>query len=583
LTAGGRACCREEGKVFDVLITNGRIVDGTGNPWYGGDVGIQEGKIAAIGDLEGARATRVVDAKELVVSPGFIDIHSHSDTTLIANGAAESKIRQGITTEVNGNCGNSAAPWGELAADTARRQISSFGGELNWTTCGGYFDLLEKQGISVNSAFLVGHSNIRQIVMGNDERAPTGEELNEMKALVDRAMRDGAIGLSTGLEFVPSGYADTDEIIELCKVVARYNGIYATHQRNRDTHYEQATTEAIEIGKKAGLRVQLSHFVPRYPGHDKMPTLLWMVDQARREGLDVTFDVITPNDAPRALRLKLRDGYHWAGQGLAPQLVAPWGFEGTAGEVVARLRNPEARERFRKEHIPQWKLFGCPPGKFRILGTDYDFPNGVPPRWDGILLNNCEASSDLIGKTLAEIAEIKGMEDPWDAAMDILIAEIEKTGNSMPRINILGASTAERDSLTAMKHPAASVCTDRAAMAPYGNLAGERSPNSYGAFARVFRKYVRDKGIFTVEEVVRKMTSVPANSSRLLDRGILRPGALADIAVFDPETIADNATIEEPSQYADGVEYVLVNGQVTIEEGEHNGVRAGKVLKGGSP
>jgi len=566
--------------VFDIVITNGRIVDGTGNPWYGGDVGILDGAIAAIGNLEGLRADRKIDAKELVVAPGFIDIHSHSDTTLIANGNAESKIRQGITTEVNGNCGNSAAPWGELAADTARRQISSFGHELNYTTFGGYFDLLEEQGISVNAASFVGHSNVRQIVIGNEERAPTGEELERMKALVDQGMKDGAIGLSTGLEFVPSGYADTDELIELCKIIAPYNGIYATHQRNRDTHYEQAATEAIEIGRKAGVRVQQSHFVPRYPGHDKMPALLWLVDQARREGLDVTLDVITPNDAPRELRLKLRGGYHWAGQGLGPQLVAPWGFQGSVQEVAARLRDPEARQRFRSEHIPQWKLFGCPAGKFRILGTDYDFPDGVQPKWDGVLLNNCQASPELIGKTLAEIAGIKGMEDPWDAAMDVLIAEVEKTGNPMPRINILGASTAERDSITAMKHPGASIVTDRAAMAPYGALAGERSPNSYGAFARVFRKYVRDTGTFTEEEAVQKMTSVPANSMRLLDRGVLRPGARADIAIFDPDVIADNATIEEPSQYADGVEYVLINGQVTIENGDHNGTRAGMVLRG---
>jgi len=566
--------------VFDILIVNGRVADGTGNPWYRADIAIDGGEIAAIGHLSDTEAGRVVDARELIVSPGFIDIHSHSDTTLVVNGSAESKIRQGITTEVNGNCGYSAAPLKGMAAETTLRRMGSYSHELSWATCKEYFDLLEEQGISVNVASHIGHLVIRQAVMGDDERAPTGEELEEMKALVDQAMRDGAIGLSTGLEFAPSGYADTDEIIELCRVVARYDGMYATHQRNRDTHYEQATTEAIEIGRKAGVRVQLSHFVPRYPAHDKTPALLWMVDQARREGLDVTLDVITPNDAPRELRAKLRDGYHWAGQSLAAQLVPPWGFEGTVEEVLAKLRSPEARARFRKEHIPQWKLFGCPRGKFRILGTDYDFPNGVPPKWDGILLNSSQGSPELVGKTLVEIAAIKGMDDPWDAAMEVLIAEVAKTGNTMPRINILGTSTAERDSLTAMKHPTASICTDRNALAPYGPLAGERSPNSYGAFARVFRKYVREKGIFTVEEVVRKMTSVPANSTRLLDRGVLRPGARADIVVFDPDTIADNATIEEPNQYADGVEYVLVNGQVTIENGEHNGTRAGRVLKG---
>ena len=580
--------------MLEVLIANGRIVDGTGNPWFRADVGIEHGEITAIGDLQGARATRIVDAKGLVVAPGFIDIHSHSETNLIVNGNAESKIRQGVTTEANGNCGTSAVPWRTPAPDDAGKpssfisrlnrllnQIGSFEERPDCTTVAGYSDLLEKQGISVNAATFVGHTNIRQMVMGNEDRAPTAEELDEMKALVEQAMSEGAIGLSTGLEFAPSGYAETDEIIELCKIVARHDGVYATHQRNRDTHYAEATTEAIEIGRKAGVRVQLSHFVPRYPAHDTMAALLCMVDQARREGVDVTFDVITPLDAPREQRIRLRDGYHWAGQSLGPQLVPPWGFEGSAEEVLARLRDPEARARFRNEHIPQWKLFGCPAGKFRILGTDYDYPNGVPPKWDGILLNNCDGSRELIGQTLADIAKIKGMADPWDAAMEVLIAEIEETGNPNPGINILGTSTAERDSLTALMHPGASVTSDRAALAPYGELAEERSPNSYGAFARVFRKYVREKSIFSIEEAVRKMTSVPAASLRLSDRGMLRVGARADIAVFDPETIADNATIEEPSQYADGVEYVLVNGKVTIENGDHNGTRAGSVLKGG--
>lgn len=565
--------------MFDLLIRNGRIVDGTGSPWYRADIGIEGGRIAEIGGLSRAQAGKVIDAGGLVVSPGFIDIHSHSDITLVVNGRAESKIRQGITTEANGNCGNSAAPMMGIAAERMRREMEDYGLELDWTTLEDYFDRLERQGVSINVASFVGHTNVRQAVMGNAQRAPADSELQEMKSLVEQAMREGALGLSTGLEFAPGGYAGTDEIVELCKVVAGYGGVYATHQRNRDTHYEQATREAIEIGEKAGVRVQLSHFVVRYPGHDKEPALLWMVDEARRRGLDITFDVITPNDAPRELRLKLRDGYHWAGQSLAPQLIPPWGFEGTAEEVLERLRDLETRQRFRREHIPQWKLFGCPKGRFRILGTEYDFPDGVPPRWDGILLNNCEASPELIGKTFDEIARIKGLEDPWDAAMEVVIAEIEKTRNPHPRIPILGASTAERDSIMALRYPLASVTTDRSALAPYGPLAKGRSPNSYGAFARVFRKYVRERGIFTVEEAVRKMTSVPANSLRLYDRGIIKVGAQADIVIFDPERIADKATIEEPSQYAEGVEHVLVNGVVTIENGEHTGALAGKALR----
>lgn len=566
--------------MFDLLITNGRVVDGTGNPWFAADIGVKDGNIVAIGDLDHSRASRIIDAKELVVCPGFIDIHSHSDTTLLANGNAESKIRQGITTEANGNCGYSAAPLEEGASGSAIGAITGYDEELDWTTCATYFDRLEARGISVNAATFVGHANVRLMVMGEDERAPTAEELERMKALVDLGMRDGAIGLSTGLEFVPSGYAETEELVALCEVVARYGGVYATHQRNRDTHYEQAAAEAIEIGRRTGVAVQQSHFVPRYPAHDKMPLLLWLVDQARREGVEVNLDVITPNEPPREMRLKLRNGFHWAGQALAAQIVAPWGLMGSVEEVLARLRDPEARARFRSEHIPQWKLFGCPAGKFRILGTDYDFPDGVPPKWEGVLLNNCIGSPDLIGKTFAEIAKIKGMEDPYDAAMEVLITEIEATGNPRPNINIMGTSTAERDSLTALKHPAASVTTDRWSLAPYGSLAKHRTPNSYGAFARVFRKYVREKGIFSLEEAVKKMTSVPAMSLRLYDRGVLRAGCAADIVIFDPETIADNATFEDPSLYAEGVEYVLVNGQLTIENGDHNGMRAGQVLKG---
>jgi len=551
-------------------------VDGTGNPWFKADVGIEKGRITEMGDLHTVQADKLIDAGGLMVSPGFIDIHSHSDITLVVNGRAESKVRQGVTTEVNGNCGQSAAPMIGLVAEDGRRTMEGFGLQLDWATFEEYFNRLEKQGVSVNVASFVGHSNVRQAVIGNAERAPTDVELEDMSALVEQAMEEGAIGFSTGLEFAPQGYAHMDEIVELCKVVAKYGGVYATHQRNRDTHYELSTTEAIKIGERADVRVHLSHFVVRYPACDKTPTLLWMVDEARRKGVDVTFDVITPNDAPRELRLKLRDGYHWARSGLASQLIPPWGFEGGPEKTLGRCRDPKMREMFRKEHVPQWKVFGCPKGRFKILGTDYDFPDGVPPKWDRILLYECQASPELIGKSFDEIARIKG-KDPWEAALDIVVAEIEETGGYA--INILAAHTAERDSVTALEHPTASVTTDRMALAPYGPLGRLHSPNSYGGFARVFRKYVRERGIFTVEEAVRKMTSVAASSLRLYDRGIIRMGAHADIVVFDPERIADNATIEEPRLYAEGIEYVLVNGEVTVDKGEHTGTTAGQVLK----
>jgi N-acyl-D-aspartate/D-glutamate deacylase len=565
--------------LYEILIKNGNVVDGTGSPWYKADIGIEKDMIIDIGNLHSGSADKIIDAKGLIVSPGFIDIHSHSEITLLVNGRAESKIRQGITTDVNGNCGHSAAPIIGLAAERIKVEMKNYGLDLDWSTFEEYSKKLEKQGISINAPSFLGHTDVRQAILGNEERAPSDVELEEMKAIVDQAMKEGALGLSTGLESVPGGYANTEEIIELCKIVAKYGGIYSTHQRNRDTHYEQSTMEAIEIGKKAGVRIQLSHFVPRYPGHDKMPILLWMVDQARREDVDVTFDVITPTDAPRELLLKLRDGYHWAEQGLTHQLIPPWGLQGTVEEVLEKLRNPEMRKRFRNEHIPQWKLFGCPKGKFKILGIAYDFPNGVSPKWEAILINNCVANPQLIGKTLDEIAKIKKLNDPWDAAIEIVVDEINKTKKTRAPINILGASTAERDSIMALRHPVAMVTSDRAALVPYGLLARTRSPNSYGAFARIFRKYVRDRGIFTLEEAIRKMTSLPANSLRLYDRGIIKIGAKADIAVFDSNKIADNATIEEPNKYADGVKYVLVNGVITLENGEHSGAMAGKVLK----
>lgn len=564
---------------MDVAIKNGMIVDGTGNPWYKADLGIEKDAIAEIGHFEHTSADKVIDAKGLMVSPGFIDIHSHSDITLVVNGRAESKIRQGVTTDVSGNCGNSAAPLLGESVQRRKLELKEYGLELDWTYFKEYFGRLEKQGISINCASFVGHTNVRQAVMGDEERAPTGKELDEMKGLVDQAMKEGTRGLSTGLEFAPGGYANVDELIELCKVIAKYGGVYATHQRNRDTHYEKATEEAIKIGEKSGVRVQLSHFVPRYPGHDKTPMLLWMVDQARRAGVDITFDVITPNDPPRSHRLKLRDGYHWAGQNLAPQLIPPWGFDGDVQTVLNRLRDPEMRERFRKEHIPQWKLFGTPKGRFKILGTDYDFPEGVPPKWDSILINSSRASPELVGKSIAEIAQMRKIADPWDAAMEVVITEIEKTKNPHAAIGILGASTAERDSVMALKHPAGMVTSDRSASAPYGPLARGRAAESYAAFAKVFRKYVRERAFFTFEEAVRKMTSITANSLRLYDRGIIKVGAKADVVVFDPERIADNATIEEPSQYAEGIKHVLVNGVVTIANGEHTGATAGKVLK----
>jgi len=555
--------------LFDTIIKNGHIVDGTGNPWFKADIGIKKGRTVNIGNLRAEKADKEIDATGRIVSPGFIDIHSHSDVSLLANSMDESKVRQGVTLELNGNCGSSGGP---VKATGAVSSHSEYGIEVDWSTFDEYCRRPEKVGRTINVASLVGHANIRRIVMGNERRLPTDGELKEMRRLVGEAMAEGAFGLSTGLEFTPGMYSDLNELVELCEVVAEYDGIYATHQRNRDIKYEEATKEAIDIGKAAGVHVHLSHFSARYPSHGKTPALLWMVDEARRNGVNITFDVITPNDPPQALRLSLRDGFHWAAQSLAPQLIPPWGFEGGIEKVIERCRDPAMRERFRAEHVPQWKLFGAPKRVFP------EYPDGIPARWDRILLNYSRASPELVGRTFEEIAKIKG-KDPWNAALDVVVDEGEKARTlSLP---ILGASTAETDSLMAMKHPVASICSDRAVLAPYGVLAKGGDPNSYGAFPRVFRKYVRERGIFTVEEAVKKMTSIAAQSIGLRDRGMIREGMCADITVFDQERIADKATIEMPTQYPEGIDYVLVNGLTVIERGKHTGALPGRVLRKG--
>ena len=555
-----------------MIIKGGRVVDGTGSPWFRADIRIVDGKVAEFGLLEPAEGEKVVNASGLVVAPGFIDAHSHSDSSLLINGRAESKVRQGVTTEINGSCGFSLAP--NLGKDLEFPGISiSRKGSVvrDWSTFGQYLARLERQGVSINSAFFVGHNTVRLAVMGAAQRSPTEEELAKMCKLVEQSMQEGAIGLSSGLEYVPGRFSDTGELIELAKAAAKYGGIYATHQRNRDIFYEKATEEAIEIGRVAGLRVQLSHFSVRFPGGGKTKGLLSMVENARRRGIEVNCDVIVPNDAPRSRHLVLRGGYHWAAQSLARHLIPPAVMEKGVEEVLRLLKMAEMREKWSEEFVPMWKLFGIAPD------TVPEIPEGVDPRWDLIIINHCRANPEGIGMTLEEIGQARNV-DPRDAAYQLLLEEGEATGGF--HIPILGASTAEADSIQVMLHPTASFSSDRAALAPYGELAEQGDPNSYGPFPRVFRKYVRGTGLLTLEEAVRKMTAVPASQHGLGDRGVLRVGAWADIVVFDEEQIADNATIEDYRRYPDGIPYVLVNGKLVVEDGEHTGAMPGMVLRG---
>jgi len=542
---------------FDVAIKNGFLIDGAGNPWFRADVGVSGGKIAKVGRLDPVKPERVIDASGLVVAPGFVDIHSHSDLALLINPRAESKIRQGVTTEVIGNCGGSAAPTNEETLTFLKDEWGLEAKEVawNWSTFGEYLRQLERQGVALNVAPLVGHGTVRTAVMGVENRAPTVEELERMKALVAQSMEDGAFGMSTGLVYLPGCYADTAELIELCRAVAKYGGLYASHIRGERETVADALKEAIEIGEKAGVPVQVSHNCPKWGGSDKLPAMFTLYEEARARGLDVTMD----NDAHTDLNPALS------------QVLPQWAQAGGADSVVERLKNPEIRERIKKEIVED-----------RHPGPGYCglVKHG---RWDRIFLLRCTKNTDLIGKNFAEIARMKGANDPFDAYFDLLIDE---KGDA----SALFYYISEDDIRTVLKFHLMMVSTDGSAYAPYGALGriDGYSPCSYGEYPYILERYVREEKILSLQEAIRKMTSFPAQKLRLNDRGLIREGMWADMVVFDIDKIKDKATsrypytfplANYPHKYPEGIDYVLVNGQVVIENGEHKGVLPGKVLR----
>jgi N-acyl-D-amino-acid deacylase len=541
---------------LDLAIKNGFLVDGAGNPWFRADVGISGGKIAKVGRLDIVEAERVIDARGLVVSPGFIDIHSHSDLALLINPRAESMVRQGVTTEVVGNCGTSPAPVNKETLNFLKDDWGLEAKELawNWLTFGEYLSQLEKQGVALNVAALVGHGTVRVAVMGVDNRPPTPEELGKMKDLVAQSMEDGAFGMSTGLVYLPGCYADTSELIELCKVVAGYGGIYASHIRGERETIVEALKEAIEIGEKAGVPVQVSHNCPKWGGSEKLPEMFKLYEKARARGVGVTMD----NDA------------HTDFNPVLSYILPQWAQAGGIEKVIERLRNPEIRERIKKE----------------IVEDTYPGPGycglAKHERWDRIFLLTCKKNKDLIGKNFEEIAKTKGAKDPFDAYFDLLI---EEKGDASALFNYIK----ENDIRTVLKFHLMMVSTDGSAYAPYGALGriDGYSPCSYGEYPYILERYVREEKIISLQEAIRKMTSFPAKKLRLKDRGLIREGMWADIVVFDIDKIKDRATsrypytfplANYPHRYPEGIEYVLVNGQVVIEKGEHKGVLPGKVL-----
>lgn len=523
---------------FDVLIANGKIIDGTGNPWYKADIGIKESKIVRIRKPIKDGAYKIIDAQSLDVAPGFIDTHSHSGLMLLAEPLAEAKLRQGITTEVVGVDGLSPTPIRSEYAAQMRKYLAGLDGNPNidwdWTRIRDYLHKVERAGPGTNVAALAGNGAIRLTVIGFEDRPATPREIQQMREVTEQCVLDGAFGVSSGLIYPPSMFADTNELIEICKVVARYDGCYVTHMRGESDALIQSVEEAITIGEKSGCKVIISHF--KAVGKDnwgKVKETIRMVNEARARGIDVTCDQYP----------------YTAGSTMLSALLPPWSLSGGIEKMLHHLRDPATRERLKKEiydGLPRWEDLA------RIAG------------WNNIIVSYCKNNKDFEGKNLAEIASIKG-KDPADSLFEILLDE-----NAEASMILHLAS--EDDVRTIMQHPAVMVCTD-------GLMGGKPHPRLYGACPRILGHYVREEKLLRLEEAIRKMTSLPATRLGIRDRGLIAEGMYADITIFNPDTIIDKGTYQDPRQFPDGIEYVLVNGQLAVEHDQRTETRSGKALR----
>jgi dihydroorotase/N-acyl-D-amino-acid deacylase len=530
---------------FDLVLTNGHIIDGTGSPWYSGDLGIREGKIAAIGNLANAPRKRTIDVQGQVVAPGFIDMLGQSEMTILVDPRLPSKIYQGITTEITGE-GNSAAPLNDviIQADVASYQHLKI--TPDWRTMRQYFARLEKQGMGINLASYVGATQVRRMVLGDENKAPTPDQLNQMKALVRDAMHDGAVGLSTSLEYAPAPYAKTDELIALAGEASKFGGIYATHMRNESDSVLQAIDEALRIGREAHIPVEIWHLkVAGKANWGRMPEVVAKVSSARAQGMDVAADTYA----------------YPAWFNSFSAFIPQWAHDGGDAKLIQRLQDPAMRARIRKDMMTrstewdnEWQEI---PGPEAVMIGVVQNPKLVP----------------LQGKTLADVAKLWN-KDPIDALFDLLIED-----KAFTEVAVFGMS--EPDVLLALQQPWVSVDNDSSGTSPEGLLGQEHPhPRAYGTFPRILRKYVREEKKLALEDAIRKFTSLPAQRMRLTDRGVLKQGMRADVVVFDPATIRDLATFENPNQLSQGMNYVLVNGVPVIDQGKMTGALPGKVLRG---
>lgn len=535
---------------YDILIKNGKIIDGAGNPWYKAEVAIKDEKIAAIGKLGNPDAKNTIDAKGHIVAPGFIDAHSHADYNTLLYRDMENITHQGITTVVAGQCGSTPAPLSELSRANMQKNFDDeipegFELKLTWSSFDEYLKEEEKENVGANVAHMVGHGAVRAAAMGFDARAPTNVELDKMRDYVAEAMQSGAFGISTGLIYPPGIYAKTDEIIECAKVAARYGGIYDSHIRGEGATLMAALEEALEIGFKANIPVQVSHHkiaIKELWGSSEKTLQMFM--EARSKGLDVTVDQYP----------------YKAGSTSLMTLLPPWVHDGGREKALERLRNPELREQMEKEikeGIEGWENFAGSLG------------------WENVYVTSVitDENKPVEGLNMVEIKEHREAKDEFTALYELLLEE-----EGAPGMVIFYGH--EDDVKRIMRHPLHMVGTDAGCCNVEGPFCkGKPHPRHYGTYPKVLGKYVREEQLITWEEAIRKMTSFPAQRFGLLDRGLLRPGMVADVTIFNPDTVAELATYKEPHSFPVGIPYVIVNGSVTISDGVFTGDRSGVTLR----
>ncbi len=530
---------------YDIIIRNGRVIDGSGRAGYRADVAIKGDRIVRIGNLAHTRAKRIIDARGQIVAPGFIDMLGQSETNLLIDPRAMSKVMMGVTTEITGE-GESIAPTNERLIKENEDFNRRYNLDVDWRTLDQYFRRLEKQGMGLNLGTFVGATQVREYVVGFDNRPPTAAELEQMKTLVAGAMKDGALGVSTSLQYVPARFARTDEIVELAKVAHQYGGIYATHQRSEANALDESLSEVFEIARRAQIPTEIWHLKTAYKRNwGRMPEVLRRIEAARASGLKISANVYPYIAASTSLSACL----------------PPWAQEGGNDKMVTRLRDKQIRERLKKE-----------------ITTD-------SKEWENIYLGSGGANGVLIGsvvnrdleslqgKRLSEIATMQN-KDPLDALFDLIAADHGQTG-------AIYFMMSEDDVRAALRSPFVSICTDSGARATDGPLANSKShPRGWGSYPRILSRYVRDEHLLTFEQAVHKMTGLSAAKVGLHDRGLLREGMFADVTIFDPQTVQDRTTFDAPNQYPVGINYVIVNGQIEVDNGKHTAALAGRALRG---